>query len=441
MQTMLGWLALNFAACSADPPPTPAPAVAEKPDVIVILIDTLRVDRLRVHGYTADTAPFLTALAAQSAVFAHAWSTSSWTAPATASVFTGLYPLQHGVVTGLFATEKEVTDMQAGRSSTIEAFQLPAELPTLPELFKAAGYQTFGAAANVNLGPELGFQRGFDQFHFAQQATARALATEVVSWKPQLDAGPAFVYLHFNDVHSPYLKREPWYQPGSTPLADMQAAYDSEIHYTDLYIQRLVEALGWQDDIVMVITDHGEEFEDHGQTGHLTSLHRELVQSLWIVHAPGVAPQRIQGNASLVDVLPTVLALSGVEPPTDRSGLSLAPQLLGTADLQQTLADRPVFHHRVERESADPAQWRELWGVTQRDRRLIVEGDDRLLYDVLADPHEQRDLSTTEPQTTADLTALLRDLQQHPGTTWSNTTTIELDPSLYEQLHTLGYVE
>jgi len=449
MITAISWSIALLLSCSTDSnentPPTPEIVLtqtAEKPDVVLILIDTLRVDHMPFHGYNKDTAPFLTAMSENAAVFSHAWSTSSWTAPSTASVFTGVYPNQHGVLVGFFATEHQANAMGDGEHTTMPSFQLPADLPTLPELFKAAGYQTFGVAGNINIGSDIGFDRGFDQFLLAHQATARELATQLVQWQPQIESGPAFVYAHINDSHAPYLKRDPWYQPQEDEIADMQSAYNSEIRYIDLYIQRLVEKFGWHDDIVMVVSDHGEEFNDHGQLGHLTSLHRELVQALWMVHGPGIAPQRIDENTSLVDVFSTILELGDVPVPDNRSGVSLAPMLRGESeDLTAALAERPVYHHRVERESPNPADWRELWGVTQGEWRLIEEGETRKLYHVNDDITEQNNLVAMRTQTVETMASTLREFRQNPGPSWSQEIELELNPDLYEQLQSMGYVE
>lgn len=420
---------------------TQSEAAGSTPDVVVIMIDTLRPDHLPIHGYDQDTAPFVSAWAAESAVFETAWSTSSWTAPSTASVFTGLYPHQHGVVLGMFAPDHDVAAMRAGEQSTIAGTALPAELRTLPEMFQDAGYRTFGAAANINLGPVLGFQRGFDRFHYSHQAHARELAETLVGWQSEIEAGPAFIYLHLNDVHSPYLQREPWYVPQTDELADMQSAYDSEIAYTDQYIGRLVERFGWEDDWVMIITDHGEEFEDHGQRGHLTTLYRELVQVLWMVHGPQIDPQRIEGAVSLVDVLPTLLELSGLTIPSNVQGLSMAPQLTGTQDMQPLLRDRAVFHQRVERQTDDPRGWRELWGVTVQEHRLIEEAGRYELYDSMTDPKERQNLADASPDVVQNLAAQLTAFRNQKSAVWSSEVEIPLEPDLYEQLKVIGYVQ
>lgn len=130
-------------------------------DVVLITIDTLRPDHLGFLGYPRDTAPYLSSLARGSVVFRRAFSTSTWTAPATASLLTSRHPQDHGVRSGFFVDRKRASPAGA---TAIRLPRLPDSMPTLPEFFHDHGYETFGITANVNVGPEIGFDRGFDHF-------------------------------------------------------------------------------------------------------------------------------------------------------------------------------------------------------------------------------------------------------------------------------------
>ena len=134
----------------------------QRPNVVVILLDTLRPDYLGFYGYEKEMAPFLAQLANESVVFERAFSTSSWTAPSTSSLFTSLYPPQHGVVEGFLMHQLLTKAREEKAMETIALNRLPSGRPTLPELFKSMGYGTFGLATNVNIGQEMGFNRGFD---------------------------------------------------------------------------------------------------------------------------------------------------------------------------------------------------------------------------------------------------------------------------------------
>ena len=199
---------------------SPAP-----PNVAVIVVDTLRADHLPFHGYERDTAPFLDRLASRSVVFDTAWSTSSWTAPATASLFTGRYPSQHGVLTGLslFRRNQAVVETLGAandprdddptwremveRTTSLNA--IPERLETLPELFAGRGYRTYAVADNVNVCEEEGFAAGFGRFDSGDYRGATEVVDRALRWKDEMRSGeaPFFLYVHLMDPHQPYHDR------------------------------------------------------------------------------------------------------------------------------------------------------------------------------------------------------------------------------------------
>ena len=149
------------------------------PNVVVILTDTLRANYLGVYGYPKETAPFLADLAERAVVFDRAFSTSSWTAPSTSSLFTSLYPNQHGVVEGFMMRRKRNNRLAKQGEETIALNRLPAGVVTLPERFRALGYATFGMASNPIIWDEMGFSRGFDEFRRDLKATADDFVEQV----------------------------------------------------------------------------------------------------------------------------------------------------------------------------------------------------------------------------------------------------------------------
>ena len=161
----------------------PVEGKQEKPDVVVFLVDTLRPDHLGLYGHPKEMAPFLAKLAASGVVFERAFSTSSWTAPSTASLFTSLYPPQHGVVEGFRVHTGHAKRMRQKAREVTELNRLPSDVKTLPETFDEMGYATFGVASNVNVGSEIGFDRGFDRFYRDAKAPASALLAKVMQWK------------------------------------------------------------------------------------------------------------------------------------------------------------------------------------------------------------------------------------------------------------------
>lgn len=416
-------------ACGAEPenevPDGP------RPDVAIVLIDTLRQDHLDLYGYPKETAPFLRELAERSAVFERAYSTSSWTAPATATMLTGLYPPRHGVVMGFNAYGKE---KGGGDEDELSLTVLPTEVPTLGELFAAAGYQTFAIASNVNVAPERGFTRGFDRFDRRRKDDAEALAETLVEWTRERDPErPALWYVHLNDVHRPYDPREPWYVEGTPGVGEARARYDSEIRYVDEVLRELWTDLGWNEEtVVCVLSDHGEEFRDHGGIGHTFQLYGELLNVALLLRAPGFTDPgiRIDEPVSLIDVLPTLAALCGLRDEAARDGRSLLPLLDGAPT-----PDRPLFAHRRW-----PRSERAIWAVVDGPWKLIVDEtkDTVQLFDAVDDPLDQQDLAADRPEVVEELLERLTPLRgvEPLETTW---TTIEVDAALDSHLREMGY--
>jgi arylsulfatase A-like enzyme len=422
-----------------------AAADTERPDVVLILIDTLRPDHLGLYGYERDTAPFLSTLARESTVFRRAFSTSSWTAPATASVFTGLYPNRHGVWMGFRAQNNSMDDALEAGETSLELVALPA-VPTLAEHLKFGGYRTFGVAANINVGSELGFDRGFHEFEKLHQRPAEELVETALGWRAQMDAErPFFLYIHLNDVHKPNEPHAPWYQEREGELEDLVARYDSEISYTDEWIERLLEGLELDDDTLLVIvSDHGEEFMDHGNTGHKYSLYGELNRVLMIVRPPGDVPAgEVEVNVSLVDVLPTVLDAAGLEWDRDGPGRSLLPLLgAGSPEALAAFEERTLFAHRIQGKSELPLYERPVLWAAIRGRWKYLRDDFAgvsELFDMHADPTEQDDRLAREEAVAAELASSLLDFENGTVRLEGKAVEVTLDEALMEDLNQLGY--
>jgi choline-sulfatase len=411
-------------------PRSPAP---RRPNLVVILIDTLRADHLPVYGYPADTAPFLTRLAAESVVFTAAQSTSAWTAPATASLFTSLYPFQHHVDTGFMVTQQM---REVGQE--IRLNRLPPEVPTLPEVMKAAGYSTFGITANVNIGEVMGFARGFDRFrHFPEDVPAGVLAEKAKQWDRRRGGAPYFLYMHFLDPHAPYRENAPWFVPRPDPAANRMAAYDSEIRLVDSVLEDLYRTLGWdRDTLLIVLADHGEEFADHGGRGHGQTLFSEMLNVPLIVHAPGrFRPRRVSEPVGLIDVLPTLRDLTGTPADPLDEGRSLRPLLEGGPSDPER---RSLFAHLIRRD-----QRGRLLHSVRRGRWKYIEGTQGgpFLFDLAHDPRETTNLVETSPALAGHLRTNLRDAVRFGRTFSSGQATTILDPSTAETLRALGYVQ
>jgi arylsulfatase A-like enzyme len=423
---LLGW----SAACERAPSDS-----GGDPDIVCIVIDTLRADHLPFYGYPENTAPYLSALASHGVVFRHAHSPSSWTAPATASIFTSVYPFQHQVVTGL----------RASRHLRLEAQRIPDGLETMPELLQRRGYRTFGATDNLNICEEQGFAQGFDVFRNHTYETAEAINRTVIDWTSDIEAaGKYFLYLHYMDPHVPYNQRGQWCaRRGHCSGSDVEA-YDSEIHYVDEKIGELATHFGWDDDtLILVLSDHGEEFGDHGGIGHGHTLYGELIDVPLLMSYPARwnGPRSIGMRISTLDLLPTIADLIGATPVAQHEGTSLLPLLDGTDD---TPGSRMLYAHLYRRRKGVAGNQGPL------EMRSLIHGDWKLitsslgppqLFNLADDPDEHHNRIDEHPDVGATLQSALTALEHSRPTQPEARTTITLSPADDEKLRALGYVD
>ncbi len=432
---------LGLAGCSPPLEPEPDP----RPDVVLIVIDTFRPDHLGIHGYHRSTAPFLEGLLERSTVFGRASSTSSWTAPATSSLFTGLYPPRHGVTEGFLAYRRRSQTVEELLGETITLNRLPADVATLPELLKGAGYATFGLATNINIGPEIGFDRGFDRFEKMTDRSATAVAERLRRWRGEIvRPPPAFLYLHFNDVHEPYEPRSPWYREEGDELARTVSAYDSEISFLDRVIEELNGELGWdRGTLLVVVSDHGEEFREHGKIGHRFTLFQELMGVLLAFSGEdlGIPAATVDVPASLIDVAPTILDHLGIAVPADRDGRSLARFLAPGSPPSPELASRPLFAHRLRHRTRTGLGMQHLWAVVRGPWKLIEHSEASRLYHLEEDPAEKHDRFAENPEIAAELRQELDRFRAQGFRQGGEEVEIELDQETLERLKSLGYVE
>jgi len=330
------WVLLLAVACSGGASPTAPPAPPG--DVLLVILDTTRADHLSSYGYSEITTPNLDRLAGDGTRYSNAWSQAPWTLPAVATILTGEPPYQHG----------------AGRHEGA-TFPIRDDIPTLAERLQVTGYRT-GAFINVIwCSPELSsLDRGFDRYDFATsdasnvgQRSAEETTTAAIDWIDEIGSDPAFLVVHYFDPHLSYDPPAPYdgqfggglgrrvppgfgsagqvfgVRGGQIRLDERErkalvARYDGELAYTDAQFGRLrseLEARGrWDDALVVVVADHGEEFWDHGGFEHGHSHHRELLRVPLIVKRPGdpggtVAPERVRQ----LEIAPTVLSFAGLD--------------------------------------------------------------------------------------------------------------------------------
>jgi arylsulfatase A-like enzyme len=426
-----------------------------RPNVLLISIDTLRADHLDVYGYARETAPALTQLARAGALFDRSYSQSSSTVPTHASLFTGRFPFQHGAYhVGLSVSDAELT---------------------LAELFSQAGYRTFAATSSVRFRGQTGFDQGFDVFErfdeLAKNQRSAAVTTRVLEWVAA-DDGPWFGFVHYFDPHQPYAPPEPWRTrwhrglPRPTPEATsdylyffdrperpvpadvleyLRALYDGEIGFLDSQLERLFASLapqpGRRGSLVVVTSDHGEEFKEHGGLSHSRRLYEELLRVPLVFWWPGriAAGTRIARPVQTVDVFPTLLELAAISGPEGLPGRSRAAELLssGHAPSPESPGD-PVLAQIHE------SRWA-LTAELEGGRFKYVSRDDvpHRLFDLTTDPGERRDLLAERPAVARALRALAAEIgveaaseTQAPGSRPE-----PISEAVRERLREIGYVE
>jgi len=275
-------------------------------NIVLITIDTLRADHLPCYGYMRNTSPTIEKIAKTGIIFKNVIAPSSWTAPSMASLFTSVYPINHGVIHGF------VKDDQVYKQEVFSD-----ELTTLAEILKTQGYTTFGVASNHHLSERFGFARGFDHFKYLPNLTAEHVNNVLFSWKNKIkQSDKYFLWAHYFDPHNPYTPRDPWvtqYTPDTLTkkiklfdktwgelsrhiaklkeypqaLSNLVAHYDSEINYVDFHIGKLMHEFELDKNTLIIITsDHGEEFLEHDYLFHAARLYKESIDIPLIVKLP-----------------------------------------------------------------------------------------------------------------------------------------------------------
>ena len=425
---MLAAVVLLLSGCPAKPP-DPA-----RPDIVLVVVDTLRADHLGAYGYKPPTSPQIDTLASRGVIFASAWGAAPWTLPSVMSIATGRTPSSHRVEN--------------------DGLRLPSDIPTLSQVLKERGYATGGFVSHIYVTAPYGFERGFERFEdfgltrpgyrleSRFEPPADRVTDTALDWLRRQGGRPVFLMVHYFDPHWPYEPPEAtralfpaeyhgaldatWdslsrFQDPAVPLPDdyrafLLARYDGEIRFVDAQIGRLVEGIekagrsgrAW----VVVTADHGEEFKDHGSIGHGRQMYEEVLHVPLVIVPPrgaltgapdNGADQRPAGHrvttpVSGIDLLPTFAAIAGAAAPAGVEGRSLLPLLRGALGGE----DRPVISETVRLNAYRRA-------VREGDLKLIHVMDESRseLYDLAADPLEQHDLARARPDDRARLTRAL----------------------------------
>jgi len=414
--------------------------------VILVSIDTLRADHVGSYGYDRPTSPFLDRIAAEGVVFENAIAQSSWTLPSHAALFTSRYPSELGL------------------GGWPEPGALADEFVTLAEVLQSNGFATCAFTGSGWVAPRYGLQQGYGLYD-QRGGGLRATMPQLVEQLPKFAGERFFLFLHTYDVHRyepPQALLSQFLRPYAGPLRASAAlrevvqrgdnaewvagltpkdvdylvdVYDASIRLVDTYLEnlvgRLVELGVWDDVLLIVTSDHGEEFLEHGRTGHGYRPFDEQIRVPLILRLPGgrAGGLRIAEQVRLIDVMPTVLDLLGIrETPPSMRGESLVPMMFGTPVSREAFTDsghEPLVSLRT-------AGWKLIYNTRSHHAAF---------YDLVADPAERSDRS--------DERSSDRDRAVRSVTDWlSQIRTGKTAPRAEagsetekEQLRSLGYVE
>ncbi|MEA2651667.1 MAG: hypothetical protein QOI85_1388 [Chloroflexota bacterium] len=468
--------------------------MAARPNIVCIVLDSVRASNCSAYGYERTTTPHLDRLAADGALYEQATSVGSWTLPVHTSLFTGVYPLRHGV--------------------TVSAHALAPDVPTLAEQLAAAGYRTACFSNNAYISSASGLTRGFEHVDELWRRTnprgvslprlsqrikdlerrgpllrplvgllrrARRARTILKAWRSRKDSGathtnerigewlrdtpddrPFFIFVNYMETHEPYLppypfnrsfvsaRFSPWRVVRSTGRRDeilaqqgrtrdedleiLEAMYDGTVRYADEKVAELTEMLradGRLDATFLAVTsDHGDAFGEHGHLGHRLTLYEELLRVPLVIRYP----PRFQGGTRVREPVP----IGDLHPTI----LELAGVEVGNeADFRSLLADpveRPIIAENTGPKSIDGLVSRTL---REGDLKLVWRSDGRHeLYDLAVDPGERENLAARDPGSMRRLVGRLESWMRSMEEQRVDTGDAEYDDETLERLRGLGYV-
>jgi arylsulfatase A-like enzyme len=426
--------------------------------IILISLDTLRADHLGAYGYYRDTSPFIDAFAKESVLFEHAVVQAPTTLPSHMSIMTSLYPHSHGV--------------KRDRS-------LPPENLTLAELLQQGGYKTAAFADGGWMRPVFGFSQGFEIYDGENKIGIAKILPKAKKWLAENRSHPFFLFVHCYDIHSPYDPPPPYntmfqdavytgsFAPttGNLRLAafnqiqltdqDLRHTidlYDGGIRYTDDMLGEFFAYLRnsglYDNSLIIVTSDHGEEFMEHGSFLHWQLYYRPILHVPLIMHVPALSTEeaRIDELVQSIDILPTILDFTGLPGHPDAQGRSLVPLIK---------ANQGFFYQLLRRaekfiKNDFPVAFAEVHNYTMRGRNVSVISDGYQmiynqvsralqLFNIQADPLAQDNIAKNRTDIVENLLSEFTGFYDALSTI--ETPPIVLDKQTENQLEALGYIE
>lgn len=463
---ILGFMVILIVGCengnSRADGDTPIRDARNKPNIVLMIVDTLRADRLGAYGNPAGLTPAIDMIASEGVLFEQCVASSPWTLPSISSLFCSFYPSVHKTVS--FRT---VEDMKQGRAKKVRIFDKADQFDTIPEFLHEIGYATAGISANPFIQEEYGFGAGFDFWDgsFAENTVpGKEVNDAAISWlEGAWDADrPFFLYLHYMDVHGPYdaeprfldplvelLRNDPgqkltsrefkrlngyirkppkndshpeWYESLRMYRKYWSVRYDAGVRESDHYLGELVTYLKqrrlWDNAYVIVTADHGEALNEHDHWEHGYSQHQTDLHVPLVLRWPGVLPagERVSQRVRLIDLFPTLVEqLDASTAIPDVQGESLLPLILGSPDAAGRLTFAEALKGSIESGYEQQAVFDGPWKLIQtthppHNRRSRNSDPSRTtfqLYHLVDDPRENTNLAETEQETVAAMRDLL----------------------------------
>ncbi|MBZ0111557.1 MAG: sulfatase [Thermoanaerobaculia bacterium] len=429
-----------------------SPEISERsrPPIIIFDIDTLRAGHLGSYGYSRDTSPNIDRFARESVQFDWSFGQAPNTPPSQASIFTSLYPTVHGRI-----RDEEI---------------LPDRVVTLAESLSAAGYSTAGIVDGGLMAGEFGLAQGFDTYDDQGGGVAK-IGPKARAWLQEHASEQFFLLIHSYDVHSPYERtpepfRSRFLEGIDRPSVDFmehmtqrmeerrlsrygenphrlteieleyaKALYDGGITHIDSWFGDFIDFLrveGIYDRALLVfLSDHGEEFEEHDSVFH-ERLYSTVTRVPLMIRFPGGQPVgRISEAVEMIDLMPTILAQLGLPAPREAEGQNLLPLIQGTGAYRDlAISESPFFGRRI--------------AVTTASHRLFytVAGEGRELYDYRNDPFELVDLAAAEPEIAEHLVRTAERWEELVSARSQQSEVVtDMKQETIEQLRTLGYLD
>ena len=410
------------------------------PNVLLISIDTLRADRLGCYGYARPTSPSIDAFAKDAVVFRQAIAQAPSTLPSHASILTSLHPHEH-------------------QASVARKTALPPAVLTLAEVLRSEGFATAAYTGFGQLDPIYGLDQGFETYERAPSDAFLGTVEAAIAWLRRAPHRPWFLFLHTYETHHPYAAEARFLDVfddaydgplpraididllkrinrgelalGANDLQHLRNAYDAEIRSMDEAFGKLMRFLrkkGLYDDMLVILTsDHGEEFGEHGKVGwHSHTLYDELLKVPLVIKLPGsrAAGRAPESQVRSIDIAPTVLGAVGVDAPAAFRGADLVRWLdAGEAPELVAVSERDARGRTRVRSSLRTDGWK-LWSPR--------------LFDLSADPAETVDVAEKHADLARELEASLAELLSRAPTDAPRE--VEPGTETIERLRALGYV-